>query len=255
MGICKLCLKEKDLLLSHIIPRSFIKRVKGNSPQLVRMVVGENEKPRFDNANWRMPLLCAECEALINIRYEKSQIEYLRDGKIKYRQPNRITFGKFDFDRFYLFWLSILWRASVAEMDEFKGVDLGEEVNDMLRTLILSGDTRWRGLCVSSLLHIGIVKLLPSPSIDEATLAKVLTSIVVELGKEGATFYFLVEGFLVAYHLTDNPDLELPKEFGRIKKTFNLRMPALRIDESPWATKMFNKMIAKSKENAGWRIQ
>lgn len=254
MGTCKLCLQEKPLKGSHVIPRAFMKRVKSGCNQLIRMVPESENKPRFDNANWNLPLLCGECERLINERYETSQIRYLRNGKITVRHPDRVTFGQFNFDKFYLFWLSILWRASVADMDEFASVELGAELNEIVRAVLMSGTTRYGNACMSDFIQIGIVRLKPSDGdfFCDETLRQVISNFVLD-ASDGLRYYFLVEGFLVAFELTVDVNLQLPKEFGRVKKTFNFRMPALKINESKWATSMFNKIIAHAKQNAGWR--
>jgi len=255
MGTCKLCLLEKKLSGSHIIPRSFLKLAKKGENQLIRMVPESQEKPRFDNANWNTPLLCHDCETFINTRYEASQLQYLKNKEIAIRHPNRITFGQFDFDRFYLFWLSILWRASVTDMKEFKSVQLGNEVNEMLRTLLLSGSTMYKGqICISEFIRIGIVRLLPGAGFTEEQLKLMVTTFVQEANEgDGSKYYLLLGGFLVGFQLTANPGSELSRDFGRIKRTFNFRMPAMRIDQLKWATDLFNKMIGCARQNAGWR--
>lgn len=255
MGTCKLCLLEKKLSGSHIIPKSFLKQAKKGDSQIIKMVPESTIKPRLDNANWNTPLLCAECETFINTRYETSQLQYLKNKKTAIRHPKRVTFEQFDFNRFYLFWLSILWRASVTDMEEFKSVQLGAELNEMIRILLLSESTRYKGqACISDFIRIGIVRLLPGAGFTEELLKLIVTTFIRDTDGSGESkYYVLLGGFLVGFQLTANPSSELPREFGRIKQTFNFRMPAFRIDQLEWATDMFNKLIAYSRKNAEWR--
>lgn len=66
MGICRLCLKDTQLRDSHIIPRYFIKKVKGQSAQLIKMNVGTSSKPKLENADWKEKLFCGDCEQLLS---------------------------------------------------------------------------------------------------------------------------------------------------------------------------------------------
>lgn len=148
MANCRLCTKETELRDSHIIPRSFIKKVKGESPQLIKMNVGTSEKPALENADWKEKLLCSDCEQFLSNRYETTQLTYLRNGRIVQKHPNRITFSSFNFEKFYLFWLSILWRASVSSLPAFKHVDLGSEMNRYLARMIMEERMNEGNICI-----------------------------------------------------------------------------------------------------------
>lgn len=217
------------------------------------MSVGTNEKPVLENADWKEKLLCGDCEQLLSKKYETTQLAYLRNGRTVQKHPDRVTFSSFNFEKFYLFWLSILWRASVSSLPAFKHVDLGNEINGYLARMIIEERMNEGNICISQLIRIGIVKILPSEGFTQDTLKKLLCSFYLKKEDSNVFYYLIIEGFMICYCLTGDPSIELPKSFGRIKKTFNFRMPARRIQEDKHLTEIFNSMIDYAKQNAGWR--
>lgn len=98
-----------------------------------------------------------------------------------------------------------------------------------------------------------MVKILPSEGLTQDTLKKVLCSFYLKKDSGSVFYYLIIEGFMICFCLTGDLNMELPKSFGRIKKTFNFRMPARKIQEDEHLTEIFNKMIDYVKQNAGWR--
>lgn len=252
MAVCRLCSSEAELRDSHIIPRSFINRVKAGEPQLLRMNVGTATKPMLENANWNEKLLCGRCEKVLCDKYEATQLKFLRNGKIVQKHPDRVTFSSFNYEKFYLFWLSILWRASISSLPAFKVVDLGEEMNACLARMIDEERMSEGGVCISQLIKVGIVKILPTGGFTQDVLRKVLCSFYLKKEPGFVLYYLVLEGFMVCFCLTANMEMEMPKSFGRIKRTFNFRMPALRIDQDENLMEIFNKLISYAQENENW---
>lgn len=126
-------------------------------------------------------------------------------------------------------------------------------MNDCLARMIAEERMNEGNICISQLIYIGIVKILPSEGFSQNTIRKVLCSFYLKKEADSVFYYSIIEGFMICFCLAGELGKELPKNFGRIKKTFNLRIPALHIQEDTNLTDIFNKMINYAKQNEGWR--
>jgi hypothetical protein len=153
---CKLCLKEKPLRQSHIIPEFLYRQIYDDKHR----VFGERVDGKLYNIlqkGIRHRLLCANCELLIG-RYENY---FAREWYELKRLPeeiygNALMLDGLDYSNFKLFHLSILWRASVAPGWEFQEVSLGpheEKLRNMLLSAAPGSENEYRIL--------GIVLLFP----------------------------------------------------------------------------------------------
>lgn len=75
MPICKLCLQEKELCESHIIPKFVYRPV--NDEKRREVVVSENKYSIVQNGV-KIPLLCKECEGKFS-NYEMELKWFLKD--------------------------------------------------------------------------------------------------------------------------------------------------------------------------------
>lgn len=110
----------------------------------------------------REPLLCSDCEHLINHDYEQPSVELWRrlaaheDGIdsnwTHFTTPAGhacVLVEKVDYASFKLFLLSILWRASVSSRPEFHDVQLGPDEERVRRMLLeRSPGTRCEFPCI-----------------------------------------------------------------------------------------------------------
>lgn len=226
---CRLCLQSKELLMSHIIPAGLLRIAKGEHTQLIAMGSGKSSMPRMDNVNWREKLLCADCEKHINLSYETSQINKLKGTKDKFPSDKKITLISLDFKRFYLFWLSIIWRASESSLAEFSAVRFPEELSCVLRQAILNGNAKYKGHDFDEFLQIGICRWY----FDSADSRSFLTTFKL-LNDGGFTAYvFMVAGFAVIYQLSSEVAHPLPQGFSLIKKSFVFKMNKIFPGDSP----------------------
>lgn len=124
LGICKFCGEEKQLVQSHIIPKCLHATNQGR-------MVGINTTPKFDmNPNaqngYKEPLLCADCDNKLGVfdNYAKkffcdiipnATTDVSNGFDIYYIQSD-----KFDYEKLYKFFVSVLWRFGVSS----KRVDL-----------------------------------------------------------------------------------------------------------------------------------
>jgi hypothetical protein len=123
---CKLCLQSKVLRKSHIIPEFFYKPAYDRLNRINFLSTNAKDKNRYIQKGIRENLLCDECEELLS-PWEK----YVREvfyGGVEIgisHDNNKIEIYNLDYQKFKLFELSLLWRASVSKNRFFERVSLG----------------------------------------------------------------------------------------------------------------------------------
>ena len=147
---CKLCRRERELCESHIIPEFVYAPLYDEGGKMVGFRFGEKGiRSRLLQMGLREPLLCAECEQLINHDYEQPNVAFWRSlaAHESALEPSWTPFtapsgdsGVFvrgaDYSSFKLFLLSMLWRASVSALPEFHDVRLGPYEEPIRRMLL-----------------------------------------------------------------------------------------------------------------------
>jgi len=148
MATCRLCLGDKPLCLSHIIPNFFTKQMKNEAGIANKYLVLDANKqgtPGRGQGGVKEQLFCAECEALLNERYEKYayNLLYVRGfeyGEMGSKQAKLAI--NIDYTRFKLFLLSILFRASISSHEFCSVVDIGRLHEEEIRKMLLYSDPK-----------------------------------------------------------------------------------------------------------------
>src|SRR5262249_36733610 len=138
---CKLCLEDKPLCASHIIPE-FLHRDLYDSKHRAREIRVGRETATYLQKGYREKLLCLGCEQLLNDRYEKPFCQEWRPGTLIPTKPlpDPVYGGAgLDYAAIKLCLLSILFRCSVSTLSQFSVVTLGPH-QDKLRRMILDGN-------------------------------------------------------------------------------------------------------------------
>ncbi len=137
VNTCRLCLEERELRQSHIIPNAYFRSMKRGSNGLVVRIVDDGITPiEHTNDSWSEPMLCASCERHFG-RWETTWIKRLRDTARKFEYlETTLPVEKFDYKTLRLFLLSILWRASVSLQMPFDQVDLGKHAEPLREALL-----------------------------------------------------------------------------------------------------------------------
>lgn len=139
---CKLCGKQKKLIKAHIIPGSFYKYSKDNSDYL--MLISDNDYPKksrigvYDNN-----ILCKECDGnIIGIfdNYAKNLLFDQNYTIMKYSNIKYFKIENFEYDKLMMFFLSMVWRASISKHDFFASVNLGPQYESTIKEIIRTGD-------------------------------------------------------------------------------------------------------------------
>jgi hypothetical protein len=137
---CRLCQEDRPLKNSHIIPEFFYKLIYNEKHQLPGYErSGELLQGKPLQKGIREKLLCGDCEQQLG-RNEKYVREILFGGAEigLERLQDRLILSSLDYKKIRLFFLSLIWRMSVAsEHVVWENVSLGpheEVVRSMLKS-------------------------------------------------------------------------------------------------------------------------
>ena len=131
MAICKGCGLDKKLIKAHAIPESFFVKMKKEYGKPKIMTDAEGEYPKKSPIGvYDDQILCYSCENIfgnfddygfnILLRQEQLHEELIKDGKVVgYKIIN------VDYKKLKLFFISVLWRASISSQKFYSRVKLG----------------------------------------------------------------------------------------------------------------------------------
>jgi hypothetical protein len=257
MGICKLCGKEAILRMSHIIPRSYYKRLKKESGQLL-LVSSAEENPKLTNSDPKERLLCGDCEQFLSSNYEVYGTVILRQSENVIKNDDHIVINGFDYKRMYLFFISILWRASLSTHPTFQAVSLDESLQELLRQSILSNNLKisvHTNLRLDHFFRLSVVRIIDSTkNIEDKIIRSIITNFRVVHGadKRSIIYYLMLDGFLVTYLLyvgKDLHDVRAKRFSSQLVSGSSAKINKVEVHELKEIAGMFNMIIEKSKSN------
>lgn len=202
---CQLCKESAALVESHVIPRSYYRRLKrGGGGQLISIKYDGISSPVRSNSNPTEMLLCSTCEKFLDSAYEKYGTRALINTSRTTSFDSYINVKKFEYKKAFLYFVSILWRASVSTLPEFQRATLTPRVNELLRRCIKSDTLRIdRSFSLNDFLSISVLRVVDKKGIiEDSTIKKVLMTFGVEPGSESERtllYYFMVDGFVICY--------------------------------------------------------
>lgn len=237
---CKLCLKEAELQKSHVIPDAFLRKIKRSGQALT---LKNNHSSHFKRTNLGKDfgayeyLLCRNCEGLLSKEYEKYSLEFLR-GRYKVEDhKGYLIYHGFDFERFYLFALSILWRASIASSPQWQGVTFPEGLIKVIGTCIKSKNLKLSASqSLDNFFKICLVKVTDKESLVRLTIDEMIIPFGRSQGndvKDGVVYYFMAEGFLFLYYFKVENDIHVAfkeRYQGQLRKRSLIKIPKINYD-------------------------
>jgi hypothetical protein len=125
---CKFCQKDKKLIKAHIIPEGFFRRLRdGQDPP--RILTEKDFPKRAPIGVYDTAILCADCEKMFGDWDHQGQM-ILAEAPIgePIKNNEKIVAYKisdFNYDHLKLFFISLLWRASVSSQPFYKRIKLG----------------------------------------------------------------------------------------------------------------------------------
>lgn len=137
MSICKLCLQEKKLIKAHLLPRNILKRIHGkNRAYIAAELHNLNKYSIKQDGLWDKNILCHDCDNTFS-PVEQYVHQFITEGvnfpnEIHIRGDNEILiYNEIDEFKMRMFPLIVLWRMSISNTHEAKGVDLGPLEKDV----------------------------------------------------------------------------------------------------------------------------
>ncbi|HEO9035869.1 hypothetical protein LQ759_15010 [Serratia marcescens] len=257
MEICKLCGNEAILKMSHIIPRSYYKRLKRESGQLL-LVSSSEEEPKLTNSDPKERLLCGDCEQFLSSNYEVYGTVILRRSENVIKNDDHIVINGFDYKRTYLFFISILWRASLSIHPTFQAVLLEERLQELLRQCIFSNSLKismHTNLRLDHFFRLSVVRIVDSTgNIPDEVIRSIISNFRMEHGTDKCSmiYYFMLDGFLVTYVLSvgkDLHDIRAKRLSSQLVSGSSARINKVEVNELKEIAGMFNMIIDKRKSS------
>jgi hypothetical protein len=139
--LCRLCLQDKILRNSHIIPEFLFRPTYDEKHRTQEINLKPPNDIKLIQKGYREKLLCDDCEQFLNSNYELyfNNIWYEKGFKPIKITKKKITLPGIDYSKFKLFLLSILWRASISTHEAFCMVNIGVH-EEILRKRLFNKD-------------------------------------------------------------------------------------------------------------------
>lgn len=137
--ICRFCGQEGRLVRAHIIPEFFYRDLK-QVDDLYHVAPGERPK-RSPIGAYDAGILCSTCDGQFSL-YEAYASQFLKDhpeggvAAISMGVTVGYMVSSYRYDLLKLFFLSVLWRASISTLPVFSKINLGaleDKIREMLR--------------------------------------------------------------------------------------------------------------------------
>lgn len=249
---CRLCGEEKALRKSHIIPQSYYRRIKSGNGQLLKVRGDETTPPNLENSDPKDRLLCHDCEQFIDKNYEKEGTQFFKPRSSTIVMPNYIKIKNFKYRIIYLYFLSILWRASESSLPQYKELTLGNIAPLIRQCLINKSLSISPQVRIDHFIKICVMRITEkSGTISDRLIKKCLLDIALEKGEElseGFLFYFMIDGFLVCYLFEVVNSLELQKAaryLSQLEDRSTIKLQKVDISELSQLSSLFSTVTRK----------
>lgn len=140
MARCYLCHNDRQLRKSHIIPEFLYEKLYNDKGHMMTIHgKGRNRWKPLQNGI-KENLFCDDCERLFNDEYEKPFLNGWVRAQVlpnPWRDAQGVYWVQSDYKMLKMFYLSVLFRASVSTKATFSEVSLGPH-EEKLRQLLLS---------------------------------------------------------------------------------------------------------------------
>lgn len=229
MGQCRLCLQVKTLKKSHVIPELVYRPVYDADSRCWHLDGATGKRHRVQQGRYER-LLCEHCERVFQrsehyfaVLWHKSD-PLPNPVDVKYLQRSG-----FDFEPFFRFHLSILWRASVAQDPWFSAVALGP-FEEPLRQFLLG--------TVKTLPHEPAVygMILRRPRTHELWSRMVVAPVRSRI--DGVTTYTFVFGGCSWYYCVSKQGGPFPESL-RLRRPGAMIMPVIDYTEEGSITRIW----------------
>jgi hypothetical protein len=129
--ICKLCGENKKLIKSHIIPEGFFRPLRSGDtvPEIHSNIKGAFPK-RSPIGIYDKTILCEKCDKYLGVWDSYAQKLLIQDfseelAVEKGNMKAAYRIDKYDYKQLKLFFLSVLWRASISSLAFYSKIEIG----------------------------------------------------------------------------------------------------------------------------------
>ena len=248
MGICKLCLKHKELQLSHAIPNTYFKHVlRSGNGNAIKMDSDPKAYIEYTNDSGKELMLCRECESHINQFYESHANDLFKKALRTKFENQLVSFGTYKPESLINFFISILWRAAHSKQEIYKCVYLPNELLEKFRLHILN-----RSIPASNIIAVRCSILGDAPGfeiLDEEKLSYFICVPLPELNSRHVTYSFLFFGIYAELRIGGFKHKERNNCGHLLKSKKILVLPIKNIFEVPQLQRLFSLSHYKVSQN------
>lgn len=232
--ICKFCGQEKKLIKAHIIPKNFYLNRKHEKYQLVNLFSASGRVTEKQSGAYDKNILCGDCDNKILGEFDKEGYRVLLQEinnhlvaqYFSYKKVYLFTSADFNYDKLRKFFISVLWRASISQLEEFRDINLGLYKHKVLQ--ILKGEQNYESL-------FKIIILKEPPNRD--------TNYMVTCAQQNQGDYFAYYLVIAGYHIIIIDD---EKHIPADSRNDFMSKDSLRILEDPWLVKGSRKSFYRT---------
>lgn len=142
-SLCRLCQKNAPNMKAHIMAEGLMKLIHGQPKYDGRFImIGSEIKHPISRptGSYDNTILCAECDNKLGV-YDNVAINFCKYKDLK-RHPSDAAYiiSGFSQPKLKLFALSYIWRASITELKDYRGISLGDAHEAKIRDTLLNDD-------------------------------------------------------------------------------------------------------------------
>ncbi len=131
-GVCRFCGQSKKLIKAHVVPEKFFSLDVQNP--LLMIAADKPYETRCPIGIYDENILCADCDNKLGVYDEEAQKLFLTNigiYKHKDKDLHEIPPSAYNYEKLRLFFISLIWRASISSMNAFRNVSLGQKFEKM----------------------------------------------------------------------------------------------------------------------------
>ncbi len=141
---CKFCGNESTLVKAHVIPAGFFRRIMREKGTLEVITNKAGEYTKRSQVGEYDRIVCNGCEASWqewDNYVQQLLAEEPLNGRARYHDNRKICYvvDNYEYSKLKLFFISMVWRASVSRRKFFKRVSLGQ-FEDIAKKHIMNSD-------------------------------------------------------------------------------------------------------------------
>jgi len=138
-GLCRFCGEDKNLIKAHVVPEPFYNYFL--SPDEKNKLIIVDKRSPYTNKSpigcYDHQILCKECDGEFGL-YDEEAIKLLLSDLAPYKREEAyiVPPEKYNYQKLKLFFISMLWRASISSNQSFEHVKLGDKCEKLAQAIL-----------------------------------------------------------------------------------------------------------------------